>query len=173
MSIASDSSQSCAGFGHAKEAGSGLWCDRVINGCTSMALLNRRAEKPRGYSCLRSIHKPFLWSCTLSQKNKGSGQTNRLPWFWIKPAGTRAVISACLKDCTCSFCHHIRLNCNQPSACGRSPMSRSLIGPFPRLTNWNRCKPSGVVGSKLIQKSFGVAPPFTGGLLLWTLLKRI
>jgi hypothetical protein len=80
---------------------------------------------------------------------------------------------AFLKDCTCSFCHRIRLNYNQPSACGRSPMNRSLIGPFPRLTNWNRCKPSDVVGSKLIQKSFGVAPPFTGGLLLWTLLKRV
>jgi transposase len=76
MSTASGSSRSCAGFGEASAVGSGLWCDHATSGCISTALCSRRAGRPAGCSCPRSIPPPFLWRSRLSHRNRGWDHTS-------------------------------------------------------------------------------------------------
>jgi hypothetical protein len=166
MSTASVWVPSCAASGPAKEAESGQWSDHVISGCISMGLWSRRAARPVGCSCRRSIRKPSLWRWPPSQKSRGWGQTSTLSWSWIRLAGTRVQRSRFLRGCICSFSHRIRQSCSPQNACGPSQMNRSPIESSLRLTNWNRSKANGAAGSKLIQRSFEVELPFIGGLLL-------
>jgi hypothetical protein len=99
-------------------------------------------------------------------EEQGVGQTSTLSWSWIRLAGTRVQRSRFLRGCICSFSHRIRQSCSPQNACGPSQMNRSPIESSLRLTNWKRSKANGAAGSKLIQTSFEVEPPFIGGLLL-------
>ena len=87
-----------------------------------------------------------------SPRNRGWGQTNTSSWFWIKRAGTRVLICRFLTGCTCCSCRRTRPSSNRQNAYGRSQMNRSPTGSWLRLTNWNSCRPSAVVGYKRILK---------------------
>jgi Winged helix-turn helix len=99
-------------------------------------------------------------------------QTNAWCCCWTGLAGTRAQSSSFPRASIWCFCHPIHQKCNQPSACGRSPMNRWPIAPLLLLTTWNRSRWNAVGGYKLILHSFTPTPVSIGGQSLRTLLKR-